>query len=63
MQFFSFHSSALSFFQKFFFALILIIFRRIQFPEHPAALHINLWKNRPASVSDPADINYEMILK
>lgn len=32
-------------------------------PERPASLHIKLWKNRPESTSEPADINYELILQ
>lgn len=32
-------------------------------PDQSASLHIKLWKERPADPSDPADINYELILQ
>lgn len=32
-------------------------------PAKPASLHIKLWKNQPASSSDPSDMNYELILQ
>ena len=32
-------------------------------PQYPASLHIKLWKNRSADPSDPADMNYELILR
>ena len=32
-------------------------------PTAPMSLHIKLWKNRPAGTSEPADINYELVLQ
>lgn len=32
-------------------------------PEKPLSFHIKLWKNRPSDPSDPADMNYELILQ
>ena len=32
-------------------------------PEYPAKLHIKLWKERPESEFEPADMNYELVFQ